>query len=275
MLPAGNVIHKLPAKVGYELLSADTAQASQFYRKKLAEAGWSLEPETADEQSGLRMFNGSKQDFSVSVTAVKNPNSGKAQVFVENQGNVDARTLPRFPGAKLDSAHFQSVSYRADARLEDVAEFIRTELKKQGWRDVIYAAKDPLKQPGLKDRVVGRQRGHEINAILKVEEGQTTVNCNVHLAQNELPIMPEATGAIEFLDTPLRLFYGVPTTPDRVLAYYRQELPKLGWTIVPGTDSIEDGQAKITLEAAEQQPLRLELLEDEQGHTTILISRPT
>jgi hypothetical protein len=59
-----------------------------------------------------------------------------------------------------------------------------------------------------------------------------------------------------------------------VLAYYRQELPKLGWTILPGTDRIEDGTAKITLEAAEKEPLRLELLEDQQDHTTVLITRP-
>ena len=140
------------------------------------------------------------------------------------------------------------MDYRADAKLEDVAEFTRAELKKQGWREVIYAAKDPLKQPGRKDRVACRQQGHEINAILESKEGQTEVRCYVHLVRDELPIMPEATGTIEFRDNPIHLFYGVPSTPDQVLAYYRQELPKLGWKIVHGTDTIENGQAKITLE---------------------------
>ena len=45
------------------------------------------------------------------------------------------------------------------------------------------------------------------------------------------------------------------------------------WTMQAGTDKVEDGKAKVILEAPEKEPLRLELLADKQG-TAVLIAAP-
>jgi hypothetical protein len=90
----------------------------------------------------------------------------------------------------------------------------------------------------------------------------------------ELPIMPEAKGVVQFLgdSNHVHLFYSMPATgAEKVLDFYRKELPALGWTMRAGTDKIEDGKAKVILEAPEKKPLRLELLADEQG-TAVLIA---
>jgi hypothetical protein len=70
----------------------------------------------------------------------------------------------------------------------------------------------------------------------------------------------------------VHLFYSMPTTgPEKVLDFYRKELPALGWTMHAGTDKIEDGKAKVMLEAPEKESLRLELLANKQG-TSVLIA---
>ena len=73
----------------------------------------------------------------------------------------------------------------------------------------------------------------------------------------------------------VHLFYVVPTTgPEKVLEFYRKELPALGWTMRAGTDKIEDGKAKVILEAPEKDSLRLELLADKQGTAVLIAAVP-
>lgn len=96
--------------------------------------------------------------------------------------------------------------------------------------------------------------------------------------RDELPIMDEAEG-FEFMEgggteDVLHLFYSVPTRPEVVLEFYQRKLPALGWSIRAGTDKIEDGAARVTLDAAEKSPLRMELLEDPKDHTVVRITRP-
>ncbi len=84
--------------------------------------------------------------------------------------------------------------------------------------------------------------------------------------------MPEAQGAVEFLGYShhVHLFYAVLTRPENVLEFHRKELPALGWTMRAGTDKIEGGKAKVILEAAGRDSLRLELLADKQGALVLI-----
>ena len=89
--------------------------------------------------------------------------------------------------------------------------------------------------------------------------------------------MPEAKGVVQFLGNSdqVHLFYAMPATgPEKVLEFYRQELPALGWTMRAGTDKIEDGKAKVILEAREKDSLRLELLADKQGTAVLIAAVP-
>jgi hypothetical protein len=118
------------------------------------------------------------------------------------------------------------------------------------------------------------QRGIEILTSVQGKDGKTEVWNQVRLVDVELPIMPEASGVVQFsgYSDNVHLFYAMPTTgPEKVLEFYRQELPAVGWTMRAGTDKIEEGKAKVILDAAEQDSLRLELLADKQG-TVVLIT---
>src|SRR4029077_18033470 len=85
--------------------------------------------------------------------------------------------------------------------------------------------------------------------------------------------MPETKGEVEFvpLDYYLHLHYAAPTGPEKVLEFYRKELPALGWTMRAGTDKIFDGKANVMLDAPEKNSLRLVLLATKED-TLVLIA---
>ena len=112
---------------------------------------------------------------------------------------------------------------------------------------------------------------------MKPRKSKNEVWNRVEVLNVELPLMPETVGEIEFMDAsdspphPLHLYYHAPTGPEKVLEFYRKELPAMGWTIRAGTDKIDYGKAEVLLDAPEKDSLRLELLADKRG-TSVLIA---
>ena len=88
--------------------------------------------------------------------------------------------------------------------------------------------------------------------------------------------MPEAKGIVQFLGDSdyVHLFYALPTTgPEKVLEFYRQELPALGWTMRRhGQDRRRESQSDLG--APEKDSLRLELLADKQGTAVLIAAVP-
>jgi hypothetical protein len=185
-------------------------------------------------------------------------------VYITNHGNIDSRTLPRLAATELKHPVFTSTYYHTNAKPEEVAEFMRAELTKAGWREVEPRGGKRKRQPDDYLYVRFIRKGSSVSAQTRIAKGHTTVMLSVGVLRVELPIMPETNGVVEFMDAdvlPVHLFYSTPAAPDKVLDFHRKELPALGWTIREGTDTIADGKAKVfLLDAPGKEPLRLELL---------------
>jgi len=274
-VPKGNRGKSLnkSSDLSYRLSRLDGAQVAQFCRTKLAEAGWKVAEKPASKD--YFEFTGFKQGFLLSGMVYENRAAGELSVRITNHGNIDSRTLPRFAEAELKDNDAGRTIYLTDAKPDAVLEFARAELKTGGWREVRDQTGTIDMEPGFPVILRFIQRGIEITTSVQGKNGKTEVWNSVHLLDVELPIMPEAKGVVQFLgySDNVHLFYAMPTTgPEKVLEFYRKELPSRGWTMRAGTDTIEDGKAKVILEAQEQESLRLELLADKQG-TFVLIAR--
>lgn len=266
------VFHQTAARIGYSLAKPDLPKDVQFYRSKLSDAGWKLEPEKVDPEKHFGTFRCSKQGYFVDVTVCKDPNDGKMQVFLENQGNIDARTLPRPAGAEVTQSQPNVTIFQTDAKVAAVAEFVRGELKKLGWREAVFPGGEVGEEQDDYRCVMFIQRGMHFNALINAKDGKSEVMYSVSMLKVGLPIMPDAKGRIEHMEEPfLHLAYATPSKPEQVLEFYRREMPALGWLIRAGTDKIEDGKANVALEGAEKAPLRLELL-SKGGPTIVLIA---
>jgi hypothetical protein len=269
---SGKDLYLRARALSYVLRRSDGAQVAQFCRARLAESGWKLADKPASQD--YFEFTGIKQGFLLSGSVYENRAAGELGVSITNHGNIDSRTLPRFAGAQLKDNDAGRTIYLTHAKPDAVLEFTRAELKKGGWREVRDQSGMIDMEPGFPVILRFIQRGIEITTSVQGKNGQTEVWNSVRLLDVELPIMPDVQGVVQFLgDTDhVHLFYTLPTTgPEKVLEFYKKELPVLGWTMRAGTDEIAHGKAKVILEAPEKDPLRLELLADKQG-TAILIA---
>jgi len=259
-------------KIAYSLAKPDLSKDVQFYRGKFTEAGWKIDSEKVDPAIAFGTFRCSKQGFVVDVTICQNPGNKKMQVSLENQGNVDARAIPRPAGAEVTQSQSNVTIFRVDAKPAEAARFLRTELKRLGWREVVEPDMPPDDEPGDFLSVNFIQRGVQLGALMNVKDGKTEVMYHVGMLRVGLPILPDARGRVEFSEAPfVHLGYATPSPPDAVLAFYRKELPALGWSFRPGTDKVENGKANVTLEGPGKEPLRLELL-NSGGRTVVLIA---
>jgi hypothetical protein len=261
--------------LSFVLRRSDGAQVAQFCRARLAETGWKLANKPASKD--YFEFTGIKQGFLLSGSVYENRAAGELGVSITNHGNIDSRTLPRFAGAELKDNDAGRTIYLTDARPEAVLEFTRAELKKGGWREVRDQSGIIDMEPGFPVILRFIQRGIEITTSVQAKNGKTEVWNSVRLLDVELPIMPEAQGVVQFLGDSdhVHLFYALPTTgPEKVLEFYKKELPAVGWRMRAGTDKIEDGKAKVILESPDKASLRLELLADKQGTAVLIAAVP-
>jgi hypothetical protein len=267
-----------------QLPKQDAAEAAKFYRAKLAEAGWKVEDDPSlghgqvIEDNRYFLFTATKLGFFLDGGVIEDRAKDELSVRFTNYGNIDSRTLPRMAGAELKHPAFWGTSYRTDATPDAVLEFTRKELAKGGWREVEMPARfKRANAPGKRQYLRFIQRGIQTGVTIDVQAGKTECRYQMSVLSVELPIMPEATGEVEFLDgeqSLLHLFYAAPVGPEKVLEFYRNALPDMGWTLRAGTDQIENGKANVMLDAPEKESLRLELLADEQGALVLITAGP-
>lgn len=272
MLKHGEVFYRTAAKVGYVLSDAGLKDAVDFYRGKLIDAGWKIESDKVDPAISYGSIAAVKAGFHLSISIVKDPNSSAMHAFVENQGNVDARSLPRFPGAEPKQTYFHIANYEVKAKMEDVSKHIVDELKKRGWRPAAYYGGRTGSVEGRSIHRYFMQGAIYLNVTVENEDGRSSVRYHPHLLKYAVPVPPEVTTSVDMSEDPvLRIFYMVRIPARDVLAFYRRELPPMGWSISDA--AIKDGKAEIPLQGPEKEPLLLEL-EEKDGHTLVQIAPP-
>lgn len=259
--------------MGYELEGSSLEEAHAFNRDALTKAGWKIEKDEVDKALGFSTLVGTKLGFVVNLYVSDDPRSDNWQVFGYNYGNVDTRLLPRFGSAKPVQNTFQRTSYETDAKLDDVAAFTRAELQKLGWREVdVYGGVDPTREPGKSEPIHSIQRGIGLDTTIEVKEGKVEVAYNSRVLALELPIFPETTKGIELMESPVHLFYTAKTNLDEAIAYYRQELPPLGWEMSKEAEITKDGSTRLTLTSPDKKPYTFESMSHREGFTSILIT---
>ncbi len=265
-------VQQSATKFVYTLAQPDLSKDMQFYRDKFTAAGWKIDYDKVDPKLSFGTFRCSKQGFVVDVTIFQNPGNKKMQVSLENQGNVDARAIPRPAGADVTQAQSNVAIFRTGSKPAEVARFLRTELKRLGWREAVNPDMPADEEQDDSGYVSFIQRGVHIGANMQVKDGKTEVMYDAGLLQVGVPIMPDAKGRIEHCEAPyLHLGYATPSPPNAVLEFYRKELPALGWSLRPGTGKIENGKAKAAFDGPDKKALRLELL-NQGGPTLVLVS---
>src|SRR5262249_53545915 len=137
------------------------------------------------------------------LNIVKTPDTGKLGVFANNIGNVDARTLPRPADAEVTQAGFDATFYRTAEKPGEVSKLWGAELSKRGWR-VCRSEQEPKDADGPR-HLLAIQRGSAVSIYIKNDKDRFEVMYWARLLQEELPIMPDESGSIEFRDAPVLL----------------------------------------------------------------------
>jgi hypothetical protein len=111
------------------------AGTAKFYRKTLADLGWTEQLPAGDIDT-LLALKFEKAGYLVSVGASQSQPGAKVEVSVTNHGNVDLRQLPYPPGAEIGTARDAFVNTTTTHNKEAATKFYQEELPKLGWKAV-------------------------------------------------------------------------------------------------------------------------------------------
>lgn len=235
-----------------------TADALAFYRKKLAEQGWTEEYIPRDNDSILTP-RFTKAGFLLELFIAKSEKGNRVNIRVENKGNVDARQLPR---AVADEAEghdtFDDVHYDIETSVQAGADFFRKELPKQGWKEDKSSSRDYV--DGSKSLSFSQKA-----ITLKIEvrpgqDGETTVRVQPELYGVFIPRPGKPEEALAVID--LRKFptidgvratnvtsggvdYAASGSVADAVRFYRQEFAKKGWREQRPTPLETDDRARL------------------------------
>jgi hypothetical protein len=225
-------IHKSPVGTHFSIPQADkgkVVQAVEFYRANLAEAGWkpATDPKLwkVYEEGAQLVFV--KQDFMLYASIGISRGDGNMNAGLFHLGNLDARRLPRVAGAEVINALPERIIYRTDAKPDAVKEFLRAELKKQGWMEFRQPLPSGVSRPANDRSLSFLNRAAAIDIFLTPQEGKTGVNASVRVLEDQLPVMPDAEG-LEFDRSPLTLFYRSRRWPGGSSGFPSQRVHRTG-----------------------------------------------
>jgi hypothetical protein len=120
----------------YEVAGVNTARAAAYYRKQLADAGWTLVlPRSEVSDTAHLRFEKDGCLLGLDLRDETRPSSF-VRVQLTNHGNVDPRRLPYPPGSEIGwDRRVRPANVRTTASPAEVAAFYRTELPKLGWAE--------------------------------------------------------------------------------------------------------------------------------------------
>ncbi|HKB01130.1 MAG TPA: hypothetical protein VKD90_02875 [Gemmataceae bacterium] len=123
-------------RLQYEAAGVNAGRAASFYRKHLAEAGWTLTLPVAETSDTAHLrFEKEGSLLGLDLREESRPTS-LVRVTLENHGNVDLRRLPYPPGSEIGwDRRPLPVMVHTAAKPPDVTAFYRAELPKLGWAE--------------------------------------------------------------------------------------------------------------------------------------------
>lgn len=237
---------------------------AEFYRRQLVDLGW------REDKSAVAGLDPAKYAFArfmrsgfcVAVSA--NVNFQKAEqvdIQVMNNGNIDARTLPRLADAKPTLEHWHYVSYTTASKPDEAIVLCRKELGAKGWQErrlgnTKFHAKEGRYLLGFTHGAI------DLFYNISTQKDGTTVMCSVSVKNRppapskELPVptkyaegketidlnrFPRLPGASGSVGTSAWVAYEAPGDLRPAADFYRQTLTRAGWVEEDTSNTYEAG----------------------------------
>ena len=216
--------------------AASEAEAGQFYRHVLGNAGW-VEPPNPDGvvATGLN-FRKDGNQLLIYVTPtppVAPATSAGVQLTLMNQGNFDSRWLPKIDPIKTQSefSSFGSTSYRTKMELSDLEVAILKTLHESGWTASSRLNASSNEDPGSR-MITFHQGGIELNVFISSPANapsELAVQMSVGVTTKSLPIPPDS-GWIEFDNsTELAMVANTKLNLNQTIEFYDARMKSEGW----------------------------------------------
>ena len=275
-------IEKFPQRLSFMIPRSPgggTEIPVDFYRTKLTELGWQVDPKltTVNKIGGAMTFV--KNGF-ILYASIGGPLDGDLNVGIFHIGNIDARTLPRPPGITVTGSQPSRIMYSAATTPDELQKFFRAEIPKlPGWRQ--YS--NPRSKGEPRADVGSFRLLRFINNAIKVEvslyapdaadskkpaekkpagPAKTDVMVTMSLAQQEIPVPADAED-LEISEEGYPLYHHFYTKAKivAVIEFYKKEMPA-PWKLRDAAAKPDDKEASLAFDAAGQEPLRLECVRD-------------
>lgn len=203
--------------------------AFEFQRRELVKRGFQEQPGGyLSDDTNTALFT--KEGFRVSASSGSGREKGHASITLVNDGNVDLGKLPVPPGVKPFYPRPTEASYTTSAKVAETAEACRKLLIAANWQ--------PYGRSSVDDNDGSSMHYFKRNGIqlhlwvmtTPAEGGKTLIRYSTDLLQVDLPAPPEMATAADYTDSQKTLRFDAPKeTTDAIVAFYQQQMPKLGW----------------------------------------------
>lgn len=280
-------IEKIPQRLSFMIPRSPeggTEIPVDFYRTKLTDLGWKVDPKLTTIQKIGGEMTFVKNGF-VLYVSIGGPPDGDLNVGMFHIGNIDARTLPRPPGITVTGSLPSRIMYSAATTPDELQKFFRAEIPKlPGWRE--YSNPRSKGEPPAD---VGSFRLLRfINNAIKVEvslyapdagnkkpaekkpagPAKTDVMVTMSLAQQEIPVPPGAED-LEISEEGYPIYHHFYTKAKiaAVIEFYKKEMPA-PWKLRDTAAKADDKEATFAFDAAGQEPLRLKCVRDKDDVIT-------
>jgi hypothetical protein len=266
-------IRDKPTEVHYSY-RGKLADSAEFYRSTMTGLGWTEDTEPVagvdpDKYVYVRFLKGG---FCVGVSAYTEQSAGMIGVHVANQGNVDARRLPKPADAKPLTSYRHFVNYSTALSPDAAADYCRKEFTALGWKDepvdsfefhkkegrtlldfvdnamvclIRIAVKDgkteveympSIWREGLEKNRIAAAKAKGIPAPATTEEMKEAI---------DLSQFPRLGDAKPLVATPIYLGYEADSDVAKAVAFCREKLKAAGWTEDPDINMVHEQHAML------------------------------
>lgn len=252
------------------------APAFDFYEAALGKLGWKVSTEpggklvTDDYAQGMFLKQGYQLSLSLFPDASK---PGTVSVTLLNLGNIDTRKLPAPPKSKVLYGSPASTIHVTPAKVAEVAEQVRKELKSRGWRQYVPPFTALADNPD-QVQLTFFQKGFNLSAYVSVapaQGGQTTVQYATTLLVHELPA-PDDAEKLEFDTNRPYLACKTDLKPAELAGFYKKALTELGWKW-RDANKAEDAKATWFCDGSDKSVLIIELKPKDAPQSDLKIER--
>lgn len=169
-----------------------------------------------------------KSGFTFSITVTPGSMPDRVGVNIQNFGNVDLKKLPLPKNCKQVYAMPNTILYQCESSVADATKEIRVLMAREGWKPY--------------GEVVGSIyfKNNAVKLMFSISEaaglgGKTAIQVMAEQLSLDLPAPPDAT-TVQYADSVGNILVDTPSSQDKVIAFYRDELKNLGWE--PTTENV-------------------------------------